>query len=340
MHGESSTSSPRPTDNRYAVSPATATQADRGGHRPDGTMPYAGFWKRAVAYVIDYIIVGVLVQIISLALPKGHGVGSTLAVALLGCLYYPLQESSSAQATLGKRALGLKVTDLHGEQIGFGRALGRFFGHILSFLAFGVGFAMAVFTERRQALHDKMAGTLVVNRDEVPEEIDQAGAAPPAPMWQSAAAVLAFVLFGPFGIGMLAAIAIPAYQDYTIRAQITEGLVMATPFKTAVGAAVAAGTPLNAIDSSKLDVTLPDAAKYVGAIRVVQGAIDIQYGRAANQKITGGHLVLVPALRGTELQWVCGHAAAPPDVTVSINDYQRYTNIPDKMLPVACRPPR
>ena len=332
MHGESPAS---PNDNRYAVSPATATQADV---RSGGPVPYAGFWKRAGAYVIDYIIVMVLIEIAGRVLVPKAGL-SMLVLAVAGCLYYVLMESSSLQATLGKRALDLKVTDLHGERIGFGRALGRFFGHILSFMLFGVGFAMAVFTERRQTLHDKMAGTLVVSRVESPEDIDQAGAAPPAPMWQSILAVLAFVLFGPFGIGMLAAIAIPAYQDYTIRAQIMEGLNVAQPFKTAIGAAVAAGTPLNSIDSSKLEVALPDTARFVDSVRVLQGAIDIQYGRAANKKIMGGHLVLVPASSGTELRWVCGHAAAPPDVTVSIQDYQRFTNIPDKMLPVACRLP-
>lgn len=340
MHGESA---PRPNDNRYAVSPATATQAE---YRTDGSIPYAGFWKRAGAYVIDYIIVGILVRVVVMALfgargapGAGYAGFALLAAAVCGVLYYAVLESSSMQATLGKKALDLKVTDLHGERIGFGRALGRLFGQILSFMLFGIGFAMAVFTERRQTLHDKMAGTLVVSRVESPEDIDQAGAAPPAPMWQSIVAVLAFVLCGPFGLGMVAAIAIPAYQDYTIRSQIAAGLKDAEAFKVAVGMAVTAGTPLKAIDSSKLDVTLPDSAKYVESVRVIQGAIDIQFGRAAHKKIMGGHLVLVPGQSGTDLIWVCGHSAPPPDLTVSVADYQRYTSIPDKLLPAACRLP-
>ena len=310
--------------NRYAVSPATASQADY----PTGSLPYAGFWKRAAAYVIDYVLVAVAMQVVALILipkpaggPRNGGL-FILLLAIAGCLYYALLESSSMQATLGKRALGIKVTDLQGERIGFGRALGRLFGHILSFLIFGIGFAMAVFTERRQTLHDKMAGTLVVNREEAPEDIQQAGAAPAAPMWQSIAAVLGFVLFGPFGIGMLAAIAIPAYQDYTLRSQIAEGLVLANSYKTAVGAAVADGASLNSIDSASLSVSFPDTAQYVDSIKVVHGAIDIQYGRRANRKITGGHLFLVPELvGGTQLQWSCGNPI----------------NIPDKLLPRACR---
>jgi uncharacterized RDD family membrane protein YckC len=59
-------------------------------------------------------------------------------------------------------ALGIRVTDLDGGRISFGRATGRYFGKILSGLILGIGFLMAAFTERKQALHDLLAGTLVV----------------------------------------------------------------------------------------------------------------------------------------------------------------------------------
>ena len=77
-------------------------------------------------------------------------------------LYFALQESSSAQATLGKRAVGIKVTNLEGQRIGFGQATGRFFGKIISGLTLLIGYMMAGFTDRKQALHDIIAGTLVV----------------------------------------------------------------------------------------------------------------------------------------------------------------------------------
>lgn len=85
-----------------------------------------------------------------------------LASIVVFWLYWSLLESSGAQATLGKRLLGLKVTDLANRRITFGRATGRFFGKILSGLTFTVGFMMAGFTEKKQALHDIVAGTLVV----------------------------------------------------------------------------------------------------------------------------------------------------------------------------------
>jgi uncharacterized RDD family membrane protein YckC len=73
-------------------------------------------------------------------------------------------ESGSMQGTLGKKLLGIKVTDMEGGRIGFGRATGRYFGKILSGMIFMVGFLMAAFTEKKQALHDMLAGTLVVKR--------------------------------------------------------------------------------------------------------------------------------------------------------------------------------
>jgi uncharacterized RDD family membrane protein YckC/Tfp pilus assembly major pilin PilA len=335
MHGESSS----PTANRYAVSPAIATQADYSSR---GSLPYAGFWKRAVAYVIDYFIAMILVGIATAVIAVGsHGKPNPLLPLLAWIavgFYYVIFESSSLQATPGKLAMDLKVTDLHGERIGFGRALGRMLGHILSFMTLSVGFAMAVFTDRRQTLHDKIAGTLVVSRVESPEDIASADIAPPAPMWQSISAVLGVMLFGPMGIGILAAIAIPAYQNYTIRAQIAEGLNIAQPYKTAIATAVAEGTPLSRIDSSRLDVSFPDTAKFVDSVRVIQGAIDIHYGKAANKRITGGHLILMPGVKGTAVQWFCGHASAPADVTVPVQGYEKYTNIPDNVLPTACRP--
>src|SRR6202035_5143373 len=84
--------------------------------------------------------------------------------AALAWLYYALLESSSWHATLGKMALRLQVTDLEGRRIGFGRASGRFFGKIISGMILYIGFLMAGFTEKKQALHDMMAGCLVIKK--------------------------------------------------------------------------------------------------------------------------------------------------------------------------------
>lgn len=142
---------------------------------------YAGFWLRFVAYIIDYLVMLVPSVIVQFGL--GFVIGATMtgsasqqtieAVAqlvagvaglILAWLYYAFMESSEKQATLGKMALGLVVTDTEGGRLSFGRATGRYWGKLLSGLIFGVGYMMAGWTERKQALHDSMANALVVRR--------------------------------------------------------------------------------------------------------------------------------------------------------------------------------
>ena len=76
-------------------------------------------------------------------------------------LYFALMESSSKGATLGKMAIGIRVTDLQGRRISFGRATGRYFAKLFSSMIFGIGYLMAAFTQQKQALHDMVAGCLV-----------------------------------------------------------------------------------------------------------------------------------------------------------------------------------
>ena len=79
-------------------------------------------------------------------------------------LYFSLMESSKSQATVGKIALGLKVTDADGNKLDFGKALLRNLGKIVSSMILGIGYIMAGFTEKKQALHDMIASTLVVKK--------------------------------------------------------------------------------------------------------------------------------------------------------------------------------
>lgn len=140
---------------------------------------YAGFWVRVVAAIVDGVVVRIVVTPIGLMFGgmswlagMGGGVphlgmmflgtGITLVLLVAGAwLYEAFLESSSYQATLGKMIFGLKVTDLQGNRISFARATGRHFGKIVSGLILGIGFIMAGLTERKQALHDMLAGTLV-----------------------------------------------------------------------------------------------------------------------------------------------------------------------------------
>ena len=138
-------------------------------------MRYAGFWIRVVAYIIDAFILSTVMILIGTIWSLGSDdstedliaiVAQSGMVALisffLNWLYYAILESSEYQATLGKKLLGLHVTDEFGRRISFGRATGRYFSKLISSLILGIGYIMAAFTDRKQALHDKIASTLVI----------------------------------------------------------------------------------------------------------------------------------------------------------------------------------
>ena len=147
---------------------------------------YAGFWLRFVAWILDRILIGVVTRIVlfpSSACPRcarscadiplrktwRHWSGCLGALILVGLvlewLYYSLMESSAWQGTLGKKALGLRVTDLQGNRVSFGRATGRFFARIISSFTLLIGYIMAGFTEKKQALHDIIASCLVIRQE-------------------------------------------------------------------------------------------------------------------------------------------------------------------------------
>jgi uncharacterized RDD family membrane protein YckC len=139
-----------------------------------GRVTYAGFWKRVAAYFIDAVVLnigfwGIGTPLLFGGFAAGEGVAMVvlMLVILLSLivpwLYFAMMESSPKQATLGKLALNIRVTDLQGQRISFGRASGRFWGKIISGLTCYIGLIMAAFTERKQALHDMMASCLVVN---------------------------------------------------------------------------------------------------------------------------------------------------------------------------------
>lgn len=136
---------------------------------------YATFWDRFGAVLIDGIILGVanfaLIFAFGVSLDQNAEIDSAyiavnILTFLLQLLYYAGMESSKGQATLGKKALGIKVTDLQGNRIGFGRAVGRYFGRVLSSLILLIGYLMQPFTAKKQALHDMLAGTLVLKSEQ------------------------------------------------------------------------------------------------------------------------------------------------------------------------------
>lgn len=156
---------------------------------------YAGFWLRFVAWLIDKIVLGIANWLILAPILAAIGITSAGAfpfsdftdpenfdsatfiatlTALFGIamvvqtainiLYHTLMESSKFQGSLGKMALGIIVTDTTGNKLDFVKALVRNLCKIITDFTFTIGYIIAGFTEKKQALHDMIASTLVVKK--------------------------------------------------------------------------------------------------------------------------------------------------------------------------------
>jgi len=153
---------------------------------------YAGFWLRFVAYVLDAVILGAFALPIFFGLAMMLGLGAVLSnlprggdpfengfphvfalflaafalvVVVGGWMYHALLESSEWRGTAGKRIVGIVVTDLAGARISFWRATGRYFAKFISgMIPLGIGYIIAGFTEKKQAIHDMIVGSLVLRK--------------------------------------------------------------------------------------------------------------------------------------------------------------------------------
>jgi uncharacterized RDD family membrane protein YckC len=254
----------------------------------------AGFLKRWAALFLDNLILGAGFYALFFALILVAGmvggfsqleaidsddppawviaayVGVTLLYYVAAGLYYSLMESSRNQATLGKMALGIKVVDRGGDRLSFPHALGRWFAASLSYLTLYIGFLLAAFTQNKQALHDMVAGTQVVDRwayTDFPERQQRS----------LGGCVIAFVVVMLLMIvlavgGIIAAISIPAYQQYVGRAQFASVDIALTPLRMQVEEAVTgtAACP----DNASVGFGPPESYAGVGISRIVVGEFE------------------------------------------------------------------
>jgi uncharacterized RDD family membrane protein YckC len=175
-----------------SLSPVDPNQYAPAAPASYGGVEYAGFWLRFVAYIIDGVISGLAFLVLLVPLFILTGAGAALSkissgedisddvatfwglgflfgffgiIFLVSWLYHALSESSSWQATPGKKMLNLKVTDMTGQPISFGRASGRFFAKIVTgMIPLMIGYIIAGFTEKKQAIHDMIASCLVLRK--------------------------------------------------------------------------------------------------------------------------------------------------------------------------------
>lgn len=324
------------------LQPLPTHYQDRGVH--------AGFWRRAVAWLIDGLILSPVFVVLYLsvvgssAVPLAMQPGGMVPFrvfpslwflwVLVPWLYYALCESSAWQATPGKLALGLRVTDEHGRRIGFARATGRFFGKFLSGLILDIGYMLAGWTERKQALHDLMAGCCVVrkdgllawqNRETAPPDSAALAATLPRsgmPGWGIALVVIGVCVFLLLPVAaILAAIAIPTYQNYIVRSEVAQGVDLTGRARSLIAEYIGQrGTLPDSNDA--LGLPKPEAiqASYVSSVRVIGGKLVVTYGNEANMLIRGGHVVIAPMGNAAALHWQC----SSPDIR-------------DRYLPESCR---
>jgi uncharacterized RDD family membrane protein YckC len=182
---------PAPPAGERAPAPAAPEAAPAAYRPPAAPAPvrFAGFWLRLVAFLIDWVALQIISLVMvpvltSLGLPLDPFEGeqpslgelmnrpdllelffpAMLMSVAVGWLYFALLESSAWQATLGKKALGLAVTDLDGRRVSFLRATGRHFAKFLSWFTLAIGFILAGLTAKKQALHDIISDCLVIRR--------------------------------------------------------------------------------------------------------------------------------------------------------------------------------
>jgi uncharacterized RDD family membrane protein YckC/Tfp pilus assembly major pilin PilA len=285
------------------------------------TLPYGGFWVRLAAHVVDGFIISIGIFVIAFilglaaAMLGGGGggggevasIGITLAMVALGQLYHAYFVSSAKMATPGKRLCGLYVTDVEGHRLSFGKALWRNIAAVFSYLTLYIGFIMAGFTERKQALHDKIAGTLVHR---------QPGS--------SAAIVIVIVLvlfFGVFVIGVLAAVAIPAYQDYTVRAKMSGVITAMDAVKTPIAEYAANKgqwpTTWEQVGANPMRQVPETSRSLVEEIRLEQGGAVVGVVKIQGKQ---GQIRVAPKQPGDRVEWTC---TASPEIR--------------KYVPIKCR---
>ena len=139
-------------------------------------------------------------------------------------------------------------------------------------------------------------------------------------------------------IGILAAIAIPAYQNYTIRAQVTEGLSLGDGWKTGISEYFA-NTGVMPANTAALTGSVASTGKYVTGVNVNAGAIEVVYGGQANANIAAKLLALLPYTNvNNDIVWVCGSAAVPAVgvLTAQSTDTAATTTVPPQYLPTVC----
>lgn len=276
-------------------------EKDEGHKQPE----YAGFWRRVAAYSCDSLVLFIPIALLSFGLEALFGaldptVLSFLAVALLVFLYDGFMISRRG-ATYGRQYLGVEVVRKNGENLSFWRAGFRGILRVLTLLLWGVLFLIQPFTSRRQALHDFAVGSVVLRTSP----------------GKSPALILTVLLALPV-LGILAAVALPAYQDYTMRSKVSEGVIVLQSLKGPATKYISAKQAIpRSIESLGVPIQKTPIVDAVG-IDDNSGAIFVRFGPDTGS-VAGKKVILMPYMTEKGFEWACGSV-----------------EIPKRMLPSSC----
>jgi len=298
---------------RHAPGATAYASADRvaAGNAP-GKNLVAGLGARWLASIID----GLILMCISIGLGiawglieviTGHrggagGFGLLLFTLLITLLYFTLTEGGERMASLGKRAMNMVVAGRNGQGISYGRAAVRYVLLLVSSNLLPLLLVM-LFTPRRQGVHDLIVDSVVLERDSYDPQRWDYEHIEKSPRGGGALLVLAIgMVFGVFVVGLLAAIAIPAYQDYSLRARLQGVMVQADSIKAGVTRHYSSSN--EPVQYSDIGMSGPLALPGDGGLIAVtsSGVINIMLGMPP---LTGQSIRLTPTLSPTGISWTC-----------------------------------
>jgi uncharacterized RDD family membrane protein YckC/Tfp pilus assembly major pilin PilA len=277
-----------------------------GDYRGKTAVRYAGFWVRCSADILDTIILlvafsvlGLVLGVLAAILPLGRGMDFliTFGIPVGGtALYFILAESGPASATWGKRAFHLQVLGAeYLDRISFLRATGRLAGRYLSSLLLMIGYLMQPFNARKRALHDFLAGTVVVVEHPYSRGL--------------VAAMIVLGLVLP-GIAVLAVV-VPGYQQYAARQKVSDALRQVKPATLAIQRHLAAtGRMPESLAEAGFDTSrrLPGVRHL--SLDPDSGAITVTL---AGEPAEGRTVLVLPVeVRSDAIVWGCQPGTLPP----------------------------
>jgi uncharacterized RDD family membrane protein YckC len=268
---------------------------------------YAGFWMRLIAAFLDVLVISTFIILIFFLLAilialtgRDDILDNQQAVSIfywtiicMSAAYYILMESSEQGATFGKRWMNIKVLDENESRLSVARALGRFLARLLSCLLLLGGFLIQPFTRHKQALHDMLAGTVVVRANDSNKISIMASLL-----------VLFFALMVPV-LAIFSTAGIPFFQQYILKVQLNHGVQTGRETTLAVAHFY--------LNNGKVPATLVDAGNislspHVAEIAINQqnGELTLTFSETVRKSIKSKHLLFTPTLEtDRSISWKC-----------------------------------